>query len=209
MYRRTVMQMRRTVSAHAYRNYTVLIPFAAGMRLKAPVTFEPENDLRVFDRSELGGDLDINMGPDIAVDGTPALVLVWDSKVHEQRRRVVGGFTPDYDIVRESQCQTRGSGSWIGQGKELGMVFNISRVVNVHEYPPSWPDPPPVLVTLSSDNKSIQYLLATNLLFPNRYIFNADSVPAPRGASQRDIHGGLACPHDLILTGNLMKHSVA
>ena len=44
---------------------------------------------------------------------------------------------------------------------------------------------------------TLEYFLATNLLYPGKHIFKADS-PSSKGIGK-----GLALPHDLILTGQV------
>ena len=163
----------------------------------------------------MSGDIDISINSDIAVADQPSLQITWDSKISTVAGAVILGPDGMGNAVESinRQLQIRGSGSWTGSGTEIDMNTAVKRtLVEKHETSILWKEfglaSTTVDISLSCDVKPLQYLLATNLLFPHQKVFSADPVEGPKGSAQQDLTGGLACPHDLILTGNLMDKAV-
>ncbi|GHJ87060.1 hypothetical protein NliqN6_3462 [Naganishia liquefaciens] len=183
----------------------------AGIHLKAPSTLKNEDKLSFFSKEALGGDIDIIVHPEIVVKDIPSLSISWDSKIHYQDVNTGGGWGPVINNHSEFQVELRGSGTWSGSGTEIDMSTTASRVLHqrssTNQMWSSWGniDTKSGAVSMAINVKPIQYLLTTNLLFPNQSIFSADAIQAPAGSAQKNIAGGLACPHDLILTGNVKK----
>ncbi|GHJ87062.1 hypothetical protein NliqN6_3464 [Naganishia liquefaciens] len=186
-----------------------------GAHLKAPCRVNNDGELSFFKKDEMSGDIDISINSDIAVADQPSLQITWDSKISTVAGAVILGPDGMGNAVESinRQSQIRGSGSWTGSGTEIDMNTAVKRtLVEKHETSILWKEfglaSTTVDISLSCDVKPLQYLLATNLLFPHQKVFSADPVEGPKGSAQQYLTGGFACPHDLILTGNFMDKAV-
>jgi hypothetical protein len=208
------IQTTELVSRVRERKPSSLTRHPGGVHLKADCSIKNEGEFSFFSADDLKPTIDIKINPDIVTPDNPSLHLTWDSKENLHSTPIIsradgmGGGSKD--LYR--QLRIRGSGAWSGQGTEIDMTTTVSRSLHSRESTTvAWTFQGQTTdsagVSMSANVKPLQYLLATNLLFPNQNVFSADPVQGPRGTAQGDIQGGLACPHDLVLTGNLVKGS--